>query len=73
MGGGLNDTYVRSAAAEAVLDGQQASEDLFARAASAIAADISPMSDHRCSAEYRAAIGKVYVKRALQRVMQRLA
>lgn len=73
LGGGLNDTFVRSAAAEAVLNGQQANEDLFERAASAIAADISPMSDHRCSAEYRAAIGKVYVKRALQRAMQRLA
>jgi hypothetical protein len=30
------------------------------------------MSDHRCSAEYRAAMGKVYVRRALQRAIDRL-
>lgn len=73
LGGGLNDTFTRSAAAEAVLNGEQANDDLFERAADAIAADISPISDHRCSAEYRAAIGKVYTKRALQRALQRLA
>ena len=72
LGGGLNDTFVRSAAAETVLDGGQASEDLFQRAASAISADIDPISDHRGSAEYRAEIGRVYVKRALHQAMQRL-
>lgn len=73
LGGGLNDTFVRSSAAETVLDGGQASDDLFQRAANAISADIDPISDHRCSAEYRAEIGRVYVKRALHQAMQRLA
>jgi carbon-monoxide dehydrogenase medium subunit len=72
LGGGLNDTHKRSAAAEAVLNGQQASDTLFQQAADAIDADISPISDHRCSAEYRGAIGKVYVRRTLQQALQRL-
>lgn len=72
LGGGLNDTHTRSAAAEAVLNGKQASDELFQQAADTIDADISPISDHRCSAEYRAAVGKVYVTRALQRALQRL-
>lgn len=72
LGGGLNDTFVRSQAAETVLNGELANEDLFQRAADAIAADIDPISDHRCSAEYRAEIGRVYVKRALHQAMQRL-
>jgi CO/xanthine dehydrogenase FAD-binding subunit len=73
LGGGLNDTFKRSAAAEAVLNGEQANDELFQKAADAIAADIEPISDHRCSAEYRASIGKTYVRRALQKAMERLA
>lgn len=72
LGGGLNDTFLRSASAEAVLNGQSAGEDLFQRAADAIAADVEPMSDHRCSAEYRAHIGKLYVRRTLQTALERL-
>ena len=72
LGGGLNQTFVRSAAAESVLNGEVISDELFERAADAIAADIDPISDHRCSAEYRAAIGRVYVRRALQQATQRL-
>ncbi len=73
LGGGLNDTFKRSSAAEFVLNGELANDDLFQRAADAIASDISPISDHRCSAEYRATIGRVYTKRALQRALERLA
>jgi carbon-monoxide dehydrogenase medium subunit len=72
LGGGLNQTFVRSAAAESVLDGELVSDELFQKAADAITADIDPISDQRCSAEYRAAIGKVYVRRALQQATQRL-
>ena len=72
LGGGLNGTFVRSAAAEAILNGERASDELFEQAAQAISADIDPISDHRCSAEYRAAIGKLYVRRTLQTAMQRL-
>lgn len=73
LGGGLAETHVRSAAAEAVLDGATAGEEAFARAAEAIAPEIQPMSDHRCSAEYRGAMGKVFLRRALQRAVDRLA
>ncbi len=72
LGGGLNEIHVRSAAAEAVLNGATAGEAVFERAAEAIEAEMQPMSDHRCSAEYRAAMGKVYVRRALQRAVGRL-
>jgi CO/xanthine dehydrogenase FAD-binding subunit len=72
LGGGLHETCVRSAAAEAVLNGQRPGDELFAQAAAAIAADIDPISDHRGSAEYRAHIGKVYVERALNKALQRL-
>ena len=72
LGGGLHETCVRSAAAEAVLNGQRPGDELFAQAAAAIAADIDPISDHRGSAEYPAHIGKVYVERALNKALQRL-
>jgi carbon-monoxide dehydrogenase medium subunit len=72
LGGGLNGTFVRSAAAEAILNGERASDELFEAAGQSITADIDPISDHRCSAEYRAAIGKLYVRRALQTAIQRL-
>lgn len=72
LGGGLNEIHIRSTAAEAVLNGATAGEAVFERAAQAIEAEMQPMSDHRCSAEYRAAMGKVYVRRALQRAVDRL-
>jgi CO/xanthine dehydrogenase FAD-binding subunit len=72
LGGGLGQTFIRSAAAESVLNGEKVGEELFQKAAEAIAADIDPISDQRCSAEYRAAIGKVFVRRALQQAAQRL-
>lgn len=72
LGGGLNEIHIRSTAAEAVLNGATVGEAVFERAAQAIEAEMQPMSDHRCSAEYRAAMGKVYVRRALQRAVDRL-
>lgn len=67
LGGGLNESFTRSAAAESILNGEAVGDELFEQAAQAIAADIDPISDHRCSAEYRASVGKTYVRRALQR------
>ena len=72
LGGGLNEIHIRSTAAEVVLNGATVGEAVFERAAQAIEAEMQPMSDHRCSAEYRAAMGKVYVRRALQRAVDRL-
>lgn len=71
LGGGLNDTFIRCQEAEAVLNGSKPEQSLFEQAAEAIDSTINPISDHRCSAEYRAAIGKVYVRRALQRALER--
>lgn len=73
LGGGLNDRFTRCEAAEAVLNGQKPGDEIFQRAAEAISDCIDPMSDQRCSAEYRAHIGKVYVGRALQRASERMA
>ena len=72
LGGGVGMSAVRSPAAEAVLNGQTASAELFAAAGEAAPADIEAMSDHRASAEYRTAIVKVYVKRALTQAAARL-
>ncbi len=72
VGGGIGESSVRSPAAEAVLNGQSSGAELFQAAADAVPADIEPMSDHRASAEYRTAIAKVYVKRALQQAAARL-
>jgi len=41
-------------------------------AAEAVSADISPLADHRGSAEYRAAMAKVMVRRALDSAVARL-
>jgi CO/xanthine dehydrogenase FAD-binding subunit len=73
LGGGLNDTFIRSEAAEQVLNGARPDAEVFTQAAQAINDCISPISDHRCSAEYRAEIGRVYVRRALERAAKRLA
>lgn len=72
LGGGLNDRFVRSEAAEALLNGEKPGDEVFQRAAQAIEDSIEPMSDHRCSAQYRTHIGKVYVRKALQKAAVRL-
>ena len=72
LGGGLSDTVVRSVAAESVLNGAKPSDEVFRQAAESIINDIEPISDHRCSAEYRAEMGKVYTRRALNKALKRL-
>lgn len=57
---------VRSPAAESILLGKKASSELFAKAAEASLADISPISDVRSTGEYRRNAAKVLVQRALQ-------
>jgi CO/xanthine dehydrogenase FAD-binding subunit len=72
LGGGLHSVFLRSTAGETVLNGHKPEATLFAKAAEAILGDIEPITDHRCSAAYRAEIGKVFVRRALHRAMERL-
>jgi CO/xanthine dehydrogenase FAD-binding subunit len=70
--GSVAPTIVRSAAAEEILIGQTASEELFERAAEATRADISPITDIRGSAAYRHHVAKPLVKQALNNAVQRV-
>jgi xanthine dehydrogenase small subunit len=54
--GGMAATPMRAAGAEAALLGQPWTAETVARAAKAIAADFTPMSDHRGSAAYRSLV-----------------
>ena len=73
LGGGLNNKVVRSPAAELILNGAKPSDEVFQKAAESINHDIDPISDHRCSADYRAAMGRLLTRRALHKVLERLA
>jgi len=73
LGGGVNEIPLRSAAAEKVLEGQKLSDALLNKAGQAVQADISPMADHRATAEYRSAMACVLTERALHRAIGRLS
>jgi len=72
LGGGVNEIPLRSAAAEKLLKGQSLTDALLKEAGQAVKADISPMADHRASAEYRSAMASVLTERALHRAITRL-
>ena len=72
IGGGVGKVPVRAPSCEAVLKGQRPSPSLLEKSAKEVAADIHPVSDHRASAQYRRAVAKVYVRRALLRAVERL-
>lgn len=72
LGGGVNEITLRSAAAEKLLEGQKLTDELMKAAGTAVQVDISPMADHRASAEYRSAMASVLTERALQRAIARL-
>lgn len=73
VGGGVGETVVRATSAEQAVIGQRLDDELFSRAAAAGRGDVSPISDHRASAEYRSAIVGVYIQRTLQQAAARLA
>ncbi len=68
--GAVAPTPMLSAGAAAVLAGQTAGEDAFARAASAAAGDAKPITDHRGSADYRRDMVRVFTRRALRQAWQ---
>lgn len=72
VGGGVGETYVRAASAEAALEGAPAEAASFAAASAAVGNDIDPVDDHRGSSDYRRHIAKVYTRRALETALARL-
>jgi carbon-monoxide dehydrogenase medium subunit len=69
---GVRDTPVRSAAAEAVLRGAEPTDEAFDQAASAVDAEIDPVSDVHGSADYRRHLARVLMGRALRVARSRI-
>jgi CO/xanthine dehydrogenase FAD-binding subunit len=69
--GAVAPTPVRARQAEAALEGQTALDEVFTRAAEAAAAESSPISDVRGSAEFRRHIVRVMTERILREAAQR--
>lgn len=72
LGGGVAETAVRAPAVEVLLAGSRIDAIRLQEAAEAVIENISPMADHRASAEYRTAMAKVMTRRTLERVVARL-
>ena len=72
VGGGMGETPVRASAAENLLTGAVVDEDSIAGAGEAAKSGVDPISDHRASAEYRAAMVKVLVEKALRKALARV-
>jgi carbon-monoxide dehydrogenase medium subunit len=68
--GGAEAVPRRIAEAEAVLDGCKPGADAFAAAAKAAADAIDPLDDAEISADYRRALVRTVVQRALERAAQ---
>ena len=71
--GAVAPTVIRARQAEAALEGQPVSEPLFAKAAQAAAAEASPISDQRGSAEFRRHLVRVTTERCLHEAARRAA
>jgi carbon-monoxide dehydrogenase medium subunit len=69
--GAVAPTPVRSRRAEAALEGNTAGDALFTQAAEAAAAEASPISDQRGSAEFRRHLVRVLTERCLHEAAQR--
>jgi carbon-monoxide dehydrogenase medium subunit len=69
--GAVAPTPVRAGAAEAVLEGNALSDDLIAKAAEAAAAESSPISDIRATADYRRHLVRVMTERMLRLAAER--
>jgi carbon-monoxide dehydrogenase medium subunit len=69
--GSVASTPVRATAAENVLKGQKASQELFRAAAAEVPALVDPISDFRGSAEYKRDMSAVFTRRALEQALAR--
>lgn len=72
IGGGIGETPVQAAAAEAELTGRKPDVARCAAAGRAASAAVEPLSDHRASAAYRRAMAGVLAQRALAAALARL-
>ena len=70
--GAVAPTPIRARKAEAALEGQAPTDEVFARAAEAAAEECSPISDVRGSAEFRRHIVRVMTERILREARQRI-
>ena len=69
----LDATAVRCGAGEQVLTGAQPTDELFAEAAAAAVASLSPGGDMHGSADYRKRVAAVYMERAIAEARKRAA
>ena len=72
VGGGVGKAPVRAVSCEKVLAGKHIGPGLVAEAGETVRSDVHPVPDHRASANYRAAVAKVFVRRTLGRALDRL-
>ena len=71
-GGGVGKIPVRAVSCERVLERRPPTPELLRECEENVSTDIHPISDHRASAQYRSAVAKVFVRRALNRALARL-
>ncbi|MBI3075785.1 MAG: xanthine dehydrogenase family protein subunit M [Deltaproteobacteria bacterium] len=69
--GAVAPTPFRAREAEGLLKGQELTPELMLRAGEAAAREARPISDVRCSAEYRREMVKVFTRRALEQALRR--
>ncbi len=70
--GAVAPTPLRARKAEAALTGQTLTEESLEAACDAVAQDVRPISDVRCSAEYRREMSSVLTRRALRECAERV-
>lgn len=73
VGGGVGKAPVRAVSSEKLLQGEKLTDELLKEAGQAARSDIRPVSDQRASSQYRSAVAKVLVERALRRAVPTLA
>ncbi len=73
VGGGVGKAPVRAVSSERLLKGEKLTDELLKEAGQAVQSDLSPVSDHRASSQYRSVVAEVLVERALRRAVSRVA
>jgi carbon-monoxide dehydrogenase medium subunit len=64
--GAVAPTPIRAGAAEALLSGAEVTPELLDRVAGAVKDEVSPITDHRASADYRREMSGVLVRRLVE-------